>query len=65
MSIDQIAFILENCHQAKYEPLPYGIAIKFKLRKDEDWQEIEVEKSVFSTLQKRHKDIIEKWGNVE
>lgn len=61
MSIDQIAFILENCHHAKFEALPYGMAIKFKLREGEDWQQIEVEHSIYGILERRHFDIIKKW----
>lgn len=65
MSIDQIAFILENCHHAKFEALPYGMAIKFKLREGEDWQQIEVQYSVWESIFKRYSDIVGKWEMTE
>lgn len=61
MSIDQIAFILENCHHAKFEALPYGMAIKFKLREGEDWQQIEVDYSVYTSLERKHTKIVTQW----
>lgn len=65
MSTDQIAFILENCHAAKYQLLPYGIALKFQLHEGDNWQQIEVEASIFNLLSRKYPQVIEKWDMVD
>lgn len=61
MSLDQIAFILENCHAAKFSALPYGMAIKFQLHEGDNWQQIEVEYSVYAALERKHTKIVTQW----
>lgn len=61
MSLDQLAFILENCYAAKISVLPYGIAIQFRLREGENWQQIEVEKFVYASLERKHTEAVNKW----
>lgn len=61
MSTDQIAFIMENCHACKIESLPYGVAIKFQLHEGDNWQQIEVEKTIWELLERKHTKIVTKW----
>ena len=63
MSIDQLAFILENCHAAKYEDWKAArlVVVKFQLHEGDDWQQIEIDKAVFRTLQNRYRTIVDKW----
>lgn len=61
MSLDQIAFIMENCHACKFEYFPYGMVIKFQLHKGDNWQQIEVEHSIWLTLERRYTKIVNKW----
>ena len=61
MSLDQIAFILENCHAAKYSVTPYGRVIEFRPEDGDNWQQIEVEKSVYAMLERKYPAIINKW----
>lgn len=61
MSIDQLAFIIENAYHVKFEDWQFGKVIKFKLREGEDYQQIEIEHSVYATLERKYTKIITKW----
>jgi hypothetical protein len=61
MSTDQIAFILENCYAAKYAYIPHGIVIRFQLHEGNDWEQIEVELSIWWMLDKKYREIIDRW----
>lgn len=61
MSTDQIAFIMENCHACKFEHLPYGMAIKWQLHEGDNWQQIEVEMSIYLMLERKYTKIVTKW----
>lgn len=61
MSTDQIAFIMENCYACKIENLSYGVAIRFQLHKGDEWQQIEVEHSIWLLLERKYTKIVTKW----
>lgn len=61
MSADQIAFIMENCYACKFSSLPYGVAIRWQLHKGDDWQQIEVERSIYEMLERKYTKIVTKW----
>lgn len=65
MSIDQIAFILENCHACKVTKHSLYVVISFQLHEGENWQQIEVGHSVWESVFKRYAEIVGKWEMAE
>jgi hypothetical protein len=61
MSIDQLAFILENCHACRIVDWRYGKVLIFRLYAENNEQQIEIETSVFERLKRRYPDIVGKW----
>lgn len=61
MTIDQLAFILENCHACKFEAAPLYMVIKFQLHEGDNWQQIEVGHSVYASLERRYPKEVNKW----
>lgn len=62
MSIDTIAFILENAYHCKIKHIPHAMVISYQLHEGYDYEEIELEIGDWFRLEKRYMRFIDKWG---
>ncbi len=66
MSTSQIAFIIENCHACKVTKLRLYTVLSWQLHEGDDWQEIELQHSIWDSIKARYAKAIEgKYTEIE
>lgn len=63
LSLDALSLILESAYACKLADLPHGKLLEYRLHREDNWQQIEIEAYVWALLEKKYRRFVERWEN--